>query len=225
MIVSIIVPVYNVKGYLKRCLDSLTQQTYEKIEILLIDDGSSDGSGAICDSYAEKHENVKVVHKNNGGVSSARNLGLEKASGDYILFVDSDDWIERDAVENLVNVAVENNSDIVIFEYFVDTAQTSTPNVHVHLEGCMTNEEALYHTIMPTNRFAWSKMYKKSAVQDVEFDKNIHLGEDTLFACSAIAKAESVYFLAKPLKASAYSFAPAFIYYKPNAFFQFESKP
>ncbi len=199
MVVSIIVPVYNVKKHLERCINSLVGQTYKNVEILLIDDGSTDESGKICDLFAKNYENVKVEHKINGGVSSARNLGLEKADGDFILFVDSDDWLETNTVEELVGVAIKHNSDIVMFEYFVDDKNSSVPYVHTQLNGKMTKNNAFYHTVMPTNRFAVTKMYRKSLVQQSRFNENIHLGEDTLFACSAIAQAKDVYFLAKTL--------------------------
>ena len=93
-IISVIVPVYKVENYIRRCLDSLVAQTYRHLEILLVDDGSPDSSGAICEEYAEKDSRIKVIHKENGGLSSARNAALDVATGDYIAFVDSDDWID-----------------------------------------------------------------------------------------------------------------------------------
>ncbi len=99
--ISVIVPVYNTKAYLKRCIDSLLQQTYQDMEIILVDDGSTDGSGELCDSYADRHESIRVLHKENGGSSSARNLGLDNARGDYIGFVDSDDYVDPDMYERL----------------------------------------------------------------------------------------------------------------------------
>ena len=92
-LLSVIVPVYNVEAYLVKCVESILNQTYPNLEVILVDDGSPDGSGAICDTFADKDSRVKVIHKPNGGLSSARNAGLEEASGEYITFVDSDDWI------------------------------------------------------------------------------------------------------------------------------------
>ena len=100
-LISIIVPVYNIKEYLPRCVSSLQAQTYPNIEILLLDDGSTDGTGALCDSFLEKDRRIRVFHKKNGGSSSARNLGLTKASGEYIGFVDSDDYVEPDMYRHL----------------------------------------------------------------------------------------------------------------------------
>lgn len=111
--VSVIVPVYNVEKYLHRCIDSILSQTFTDFELLLIDDGSKDASGIICDKYAQKDSRVQVFHKKNGGVSSARNTGLDNAQGDYIVFCDSDDWIEPTMYEELYNKAVVDNADIV----------------------------------------------------------------------------------------------------------------
>lgn len=112
-LLSVIVPVYNVDKYLKRCLDSILSQTYEKLEILLINDGSTDSSGDICDAYAAKDSRIKVFHKRNEGLSSARNLGLDVAQGDFIAFVDSDDWVESNMYEYMFNILESTNSDIV----------------------------------------------------------------------------------------------------------------
>ncbi|MBR4996068.1 MAG: glycosyltransferase family 2 protein [Alistipes sp.] len=116
--ISIIVPIYNTETYLRECVDSILAQTYTDFELLLIDDGSKDSSGVICDEYAAKDSRVRVFHKENGGVSSARNLGLNNAKGEYLIVIDADDyWCRIDALEQLYNVAVENNVDIVRGEY------------------------------------------------------------------------------------------------------------
>lgn len=103
-LLSVIIPVYNVEDYLARCVDSILGQTYHTLEVILVDDGSPDASGSICDAYAQKDSRVRVIHKENGGLSSARNAGLEAATGEYITFVDSDDWIEPDAYEHLLGL-------------------------------------------------------------------------------------------------------------------------
>ena len=113
--VSIVVPVYNAKNYIKRCIESLVCQTYHNLEIILVDDGSSDGSEKICDEYAKEDDRIKVIHKKNSGVSDSRNAGIEAADGDYILFVDSDDYINENTVEDNLKTAIEKNADIVIF--------------------------------------------------------------------------------------------------------------
>ncbi len=126
--VSIIVPVYNVEDYLCECVDSLTNQTYADIEIILVDDGSTDKSGKICDEYASKDLRVHVLHKKNGGQSSARNCGLETASGEYVLFVDSDDYITHDAIEKLISSAEKYSADIVQADLLNDADKMKNPS-------------------------------------------------------------------------------------------------
>ena len=113
LLISVIVPVYNVKEYLSKCLETIINQTYNKLEIILIDDGSNDGSGKICDVYEKKDSRIKVIHKVNGGLSSARNDGIATANGAYIIFIDSDDYIEKTMIMDLYESAIKNNSDIV----------------------------------------------------------------------------------------------------------------
>lgn len=111
-LISVIVPVYNVEQYLCKCVDSIINQTYKNIEILLIDDGSTDESGSICDMYSQKYDNIITYHKKNGGLSSARNYGIERASGEYIGFVDSDDYIHNEMYERLYSLLIENDADL-----------------------------------------------------------------------------------------------------------------
>lgn len=113
-LVSIIIPVYNVEKYLKRCIDSLCNQTYKNIEIILVNDGSTDSSGIICDQYEKKDSRVKVIHKLNGGLSEARNTGMEVASAQWITFVDSDDYVSLSYISNLVGAAMNENADMAI---------------------------------------------------------------------------------------------------------------
>lgn len=118
--ISIIIPVYNVEKYLRQCIDSVLALTNKDIEVILVDDGSTDLSGKICDEYRAKDSRVKVVHKPNGGLVSARKAGFEISRGEYILNLDGDDWIEPDHIESLYNCAIENNADIVSCDYFKD---------------------------------------------------------------------------------------------------------
>ena len=115
--VSVIVPVYNVEKYLKQCLDSIVDQTLEDLEIVLVDDGSVDSSGTICDEYAKEHSNIRVIHKLNGGLGSARNEGMRKARGKYIGFVDSDDYVSEKMYETLWNLAETNEADCAYCEF------------------------------------------------------------------------------------------------------------
>lgn len=200
LLISIIVPGFNIENYVRPCIESLVNQSYKNLEILLVDDGSTDRTGEIFDDYAKKDNRIKVVHKANGGVSSARNMALHHAAGDYVLFVDGDDWLEEKAVEILVDVATLYKSDVVLFEYSIDYAnKQNILCLHPELQGSMTIQQAIKNTITPVNRFVWSKLYKRSILQQVLFDETIHLGEDTLFACEAMSKGQSAYFVAQPL--------------------------
>ena len=112
--VTLIVPVYNVEKYLNRCIDSILNQTLEDFELILVDDGSKDNSGNICDEYMRKDRRVKVIHKENGGLSDARNSGIEISTGEYLSFIDSDDWVEKEFLETLYNNAIKYQAEIVI---------------------------------------------------------------------------------------------------------------
>ena len=125
-LVSVIVPVYNVKPYLQRCIDSILQQDYENVEILLVDDGSTDGSAAICDTYADGKK-VKVWHQKNKGQRAARNFALDKACGDYFLFVDADDYIAKEALSMTVSALEQNIADLVAFEHYELTEKGTVP--------------------------------------------------------------------------------------------------
>ncbi|MBR2040186.1 MAG: glycosyltransferase family 2 protein [Clostridia bacterium] len=126
--VSIIIPVYNVEKYLKRCVDSVLNQTYKNIEIILVDDGSPDNCPLMCDEFAKTDPRIKVIHKQNGGLSSARLAGFKEAEGEYILFVDSDDYIEKDMVEKLVFAIKEKNADLVICGYYTQFGDRNEEN-------------------------------------------------------------------------------------------------
>ena len=126
-LVSIVVPVYGVEKWIRKCVSSILQQDYENIELLLIDDGSPDGSGKICDEYASKYKNVTTIHKVNGGVSSARNVGIKNAKGKYLLFVDGDDWIEADAVSKIIDFMRKHNFELCITDkYYKDSIMIKT---------------------------------------------------------------------------------------------------
>ena len=113
-LISIIVPVYNVEKYIHECVDSIINQTYKNIEIILVDDGSPDNCGKICDEYAKKDNRIKVIHKPNGGLSDARNHGIDVANGEWLMFIDSDDWIEPNMAEKLLHSALNNKADLAI---------------------------------------------------------------------------------------------------------------
>lgn len=119
--ISVIVPVYKAEKYLHRCVDSILAQTFTNFELILVDDGSPDGSGTLCDEYAQKDRRVKVLHKENGGVASARQCGIDNAKGEYTIHADPDDWVEPTMLEELYNKAIAENADMVICDFYVDT--------------------------------------------------------------------------------------------------------
>ena len=162
---SIIVPVYNVEKYLNQCIESIINQTYTNFEIILVDDGSSDRSGEICDQYVQTNTRIKVIHKQNGGLSSARNAGMQLAEGEYILFIDSDDWIDIDAL-SIIAGNLDNSIDILIFSfiYYFSSDNQITNNISFLTYIDTTRE---YAEFVAQNRvynqcIAWNKVYRKS---------------------------------------------------------------
>ena len=168
VLISVIVPVYNVEPYLRKCLDSIVGQTYSDLEILIIDDGSTDGSGKICDEYAAQYERIQVFHTENKGLSCARNLGLDNANGDWIGFVDSDDWIELDMYEALIRKAKETGADIV--ECGVLTEYTTRTIKSPAINDTVSDTEALDALIKGSIRTqVWNKIYRSSLFYTIRF--------------------------------------------------------
>lgn len=170
--ISIIVPVYNVEKYVKRCIDSILNQTYKNLEVILINDGSTDKSGYICDMYAGNDDRIKVIHQINKGLSKARDRGIKESSGEYILFIDSDDWIECNALEILMNNVKYEDIDILIYGYKVEFIQKDNKKIEI-----VTSEEKYYKTVLDylddfdiyrTNGlfgYCWNKMYKADIIR------------------------------------------------------------
>ena len=198
-LISAIVPVYNSEKYLRRCLDSLIGQTYRNLEIILIDDGSKDGSGTICDEYAAKDSRVVCVHQQNGGVSKARNVGLSMAQGDYINFPDSDDYLEPEAYEYLMARMKEHDCDAVNFEYYVTYADHETAHRIPDKYYGMFDTEGAHRVVLAGEPFCCNKLYAKKLVEGLRFREDIFRGEDSLFAHYALEKAERVWFDKRPL--------------------------
>ena len=190
-VVSIIVPVYNVGSYLRECIESILRQSFTDFELLLIDDGSTDCSGSICDEYAEKDCRIKVFHKANGGVSSARNWGLENTNGEYVIFVDSDDYL----LDGALDILDENASDLTIcsFETFVEEGERC---VHMQNNRILSDEASLrdfyslnLNTILLRN--PWSKIFRRNLIGALRFDKKIRVGEDTVFVMKYLLNVKS----------------------------------
>lgn len=189
---SIIIPVYNVEKYIKKCVQSVLEQTYSDFEILLVDDGSTDNSPAICDELSEKDERIKVIHKQNGGVSFARNEGIRQAKGDYILFLDADDYISKDLLEFCDNYA-KNNSEINVFNYssydVCDNNQKILANIYE--KGVYTfksEKEKLDFLVKLMNKnylitVCWRSCYKKEFIlkNNLFFDEYHAYSEDVLY--------------------------------------------
>ena len=171
-LISVIVPVYKVEKCIHKCIESIINQTYDNLEIILIDDGSPDNCPKICDEYALRDNRIKVIHQENKGLSSARNKGIELAKGEYIGFVDSDDYIEPSMFQDLYNAIVENNVDISICNFYVINDKTKEKNVKNSCENKQYNKmEALKEILLDTHiqSYAWNKLYKRNLFEDVKY--------------------------------------------------------
>jgi len=179
-LISVIIPVYKVEKYLEKCVLSVINQTYKNIEIILVDDGSPDCSGQMCDKFADMDEQIKVIHKENGGLSDARNAGLEVARGEYIGFIDSDDWIEADMYESLLSALIETQSDIAICCINVVRKDRNFPQNIGHTR-IFNGEKALYELINDSviNNYVVNRLYKAELFREVRFPKG-RVFEDVL---------------------------------------------
>lgn len=214
MLISFVVPVYNAEEYLKPCVDSLLGQTYEKIEVILVDDGSSDGSGALCDGYAAADPRVRVIHKENGGVHTARNMGIQSAQGQYLMFVDADDWIDPDTVEQVVQIIAQHRPDVVRFTYTREFENSSVKKSNSFVkEGLSQAEDCrrIYRQTMGLVGKEWARpenfnflattctsAYESALIKQngVEFEPREPIGsfEDGLFNLKVMVHANSFYY-------------------------------
>ena len=201
-LISIIVAVYNIEQYLPRCIESLIAQTYRNIEIILVDDGAKDNSAAICDDYASKDKRIKVVHKKNGGLSDARNAGLEVAEGDYIGFVDGDDWIENDMYRGMYLACEKENAQVAVCRYKqvsalgeefpLSTGCAGSIDVAAADSVLLTREEALEIYVCGDERYiiynsVWSKLFSREVIGDMRFPVGKN-SEDIMFTTRAFVK-------------------------------------
>ncbi|MCM1312358.1 MAG: glycosyltransferase family 2 protein [Bacteroides sp.] len=190
--ISVIIPIYNVERYLRRCIDSILAQTFTDFELLLVDDGSKDGSGSICDEYAEKDKRVRVFHKANGGVSSARNMGLDHAWGEWITFVDSDDWVDSDYL-NEYNKHFDRYADLYIQGFKDNEGHTMCwKEQYWEGEGIACRLQCLEP--LRLYGFVWNKLFCSSIIKEnnLRFDERITMIEDTLFIHHYLFYAKSV---------------------------------
>ena len=185
-LVSIIVPVYNVERYIERCIESILAQTYKNIELILINDGSDDNSLQICNVFSNRDKRIRVIDKENTGVSSTRNIGIELARGKYLCFIDSDDYIENNYVEMLVGNIHENA--VIFCGYFVDTYKengniASIPKIYRKENGNEISNNLVYVFHQGFLSVIWNKIYDVSRLREnnIKFDEKLSLGEDLLF--------------------------------------------
>lgn len=187
-LISVVVPIYNVEEYLSNCIDSILNQDYSNLEIILVDDGSTDNSGEISDKYAQNNKNITVIHKNNGGLSSARNAGLKKSNGKYIIFIDSDDWIDTKMISTLYDLIKNNNAEIAICGFLrtdgsddkiQDNSKAKNIKTYTNMEAMLQlyNKECLTEFVV-----AWNKLYNIRLFNDIEYPEGkIHEDEFTTY--------------------------------------------
>lgn len=193
-LISVIVPIYNVEQYLCRCVECLTAQTYKNLEIILVDDGSPDNCPQFCDAYAKKDSRIKVIHKKNGGLSDARNAGMKVATGEYISFIDSDDYVSNDFIETLYNAILSENSDIVEcsvvkfyedehFDEYKDDLKITSFNTEESLSKLIAEN--------PFKQHVWNKLYKSDLVSGVPYAVG-KLNEDEFWTYQIFGQAKKV---------------------------------
>lgn len=190
--ISVIIPVYNAEPYLRRCLDSVQGQTYENLEILLVNDGSTDGSRAVCDEYAARDSRIRVLHKENGGVSSARNAGLAAAAGEWIGWVDSDDWIEPDMFAYLLAGALESGADVAVCSRSEEYKSRST--VQGWSEKKLLDTEQALSLLLEDGdmkSYLWDKLWKRELFRQIVFPEG-RAFEDVAVLHRLFARAERI---------------------------------
>ena len=201
--ISVIIPVYNVEQYLEKCLDSILNQTYKNIEIILVNDGSIDKSGVICDEYSRKYNNIKVFHKENGGVSSARNLGITVAKGEYITFADPDDFLNKDMYKILYENAKNYNSDITIcsvneIRENVIATEDNTGKINKYSKKDAIN--GYFNDIYPFNHnYLWNKLFKRAMFDEIKLNEKITYQEDSEIMIKLLNLSENIIYVGIPL--------------------------
>lgn len=201
--VTVIIPAYNVEKCIEQCIQSVCEQTYSNLEIILINDGSLDSTGEICRNWKKKSANIFLLERKNGGVSRARNLGIEKASGTYLMFVDADDYLDKNAVENLMRYHQE--AEWVIGNYWITDVLRGESGIHEqYFQGAYScgNKEELPKLCESRNfNCVWAKLYRRDVIQkyNLRFDEGRSYGEDLMFNCSYFSHIESFVILKVPI--------------------------
>ena len=204
MDISVIIPIYNVERYLRRCLDSVLRQKNVSMEIILVDDGSTDSSGKICDEYATKHSEVKCIHTPNAGPSSAKNKGYDIATGNYVAFIDSDDEIKPDMFRLMLQSGYQHNADIVCCNYIqIDEEGNISHTKHTSQEFVLSQDEALKAILIKDKIYSqcWTKIYKRVTIQGngVRNTEGLKTEEDFIYNIQAFACSKTVCIIDKPL--------------------------
>ncbi|MEH7444042.1 glycosyltransferase [Bacillus sp. JJ1122] len=202
--VSVVVPIFKVEKYLNRCINSILSQTYRNIEVILVNDGSPDRCGSMAEEYAAIDSRVKVIHKENGGLSDARNVGMEQVTGKYTMFVDSDDWLPANAIEMLINTCKRYKADVVQSAfYYAYEDHLLFDHKHYSQKGTPVtlNRESLMYELVKNERvknFAWGKLYKTSILQGIPFKKGV-LFEDVFWAHQVMDRVKKFVLINQPL--------------------------
>ena len=193
--ISVIVPVYNTEAYLHKCIDSILNQSFTNFELLLVDDGSTDKSGQICDEYAKNDSRIKVFHKNNEGISATREFAIQHATGDYIQFIDSDDWIEPNMIEEMFNGAIATNSDIVGCNFIQEF-----PDRSLKTKAFYTEKDTFIQSVV-SNYWGvlWKILFRRILVidNDIHFPKNVDGGEDYYYVVNLLLNARKIFCINK----------------------------
>ena len=201
--ISVIVPVYNVEAYLERCVESILQQTYAHFELILINDGSTDSSGQICDHLASQYENIKAHHIENAGVSNARNMGIQLATGSWVTFIDSDDFVTQDYLATLASAVEGENIGFVIAPlHHIKNGIVTDLHPHSGKTELWSTEETMKELLMTTRTsfFPVAKLFKRDLLADEKFNTHYHLAEDALFLTELLLKTRcSSVFIDKPV--------------------------
>lgn len=197
--ISVIVPVYNAEKYLDRCVESIINQTFKDFELILVDDGSTDDSGVLSDKLATKDKRIKVFHKENGGVSSARNIGLDNALGKYVAFCDPDDFIHPQMYEILYKFAKDNDAECVVcnFESFSDFNNIKMQDITLENKyECFSGKQAYEYIRLSDKRnmlgCVWNKLFLKSSIHNLRFNTSLSYGEDLCFVLTFLSTIESM---------------------------------
>lgn len=196
-LISVIVPVFNCINFIEKCIQSILGQTYKNIELILVDDGSTDGSEKICDNYARKDKRIKVIHKKNSGVSSSRNEGIKIAKGMWYSFVDADDYLDEDMYELLINLYSKTGAEIVQCGYRRIEKGKTNEQSNTGTEYIFYTDEAIKNLINGKlfGNALWNKIYRNNVILNINFDENLKINEDVLFNFEVFSNAKKIAYI------------------------------